>query len=175
MDTPVAVTVLEGVAVVSVNWANLCLNNLNIVKEELPRDFLLTRPFSNQDKLDVTDSLMEVKDSPIKSNSVFDDISFHGFSEQLVQDVVANCHHPFIVNDILELCPTFSIVHALKVLELIQEPFLNIPNFDEFLDIMRFEEWCASVDLSHLLRGITLLGDSPESTYGEDEEIVEVL
>ena len=34
----------------------------------------------------------------------------------------------------------FSIVHALKVLELIQELFLDIPNFDELLDIMRFEE-----------------------------------
>lgn len=110
------------------------------MKEELPRDFLLTRPFCNQDKLDLTDSLMEVKDSPIKSNSVFDDISCHGFSQQLVQDVVANCHHLFTVNDILELCPIFSIVHALKVLEVIQEQFLNIPNFDEFLDIIRFEE-----------------------------------
>lgn len=145
------------------------------MKEELPRDFLLTRPFCNQDKLDLTDSLMEVKDSPIKSNSVFDDISCHGFSQQLVQDVVANCHHLFTVNDILELCPIFSIVHALKVLELIQELFLNIPNFDEFLDIIRFEEWSASDDLSHLLRGVTLLGDSQESTDGEDEEIVEVL
>lgn len=118
---------------------------------------------------------MEVKDSPIKSNSVFDDISCHGFSQQLVQDVVANCHHLFTVNDILELCPIFSIVHALKVLELIQELFLNIPNFDEFLDIIRFEEWSASDDLSHLLRGVTLLGDSQESTDGEDEEIMEVL
>lgn len=118
---------------------------------------------------------MEVKGSPIKCNSVFDDIPCHGFSEQLVQDVVANCHHLFTVNDILELCPIFSIVHAPKVLELIQEPYLNIPNFDEFLDIMRFEEWSASDDLSHLLRGVTLLGDSPESTDGEDEEIVEVL
>lgn len=118
---------------------------------------------------------MEGKDSPIKSNSVFDDISCHGFSQQLVQDVVANCHHLLTVNDILELCPIFSIVHALKVLELIQELFLNIPNFDEFLDIIRFEEWSESHDLSHLLRGVTLLGDSQESTDGEDEEIMEVL
>ena len=108
------------------------------------KGFCSTRPFSNQDKLDLTDSLMEVKDSPVKCNSVFDDISCHGFSEQLVQDVIANCHHDFhlfTVNDILELCPIyFSIVHAPKVLELIQELFLNIPNFDEFLYIMRFEE-----------------------------------
>ena len=59
-------------------------------------------------------------------------------------------------------------------MELIQELFLDIPNFDEFLDIMRFEECSASDDLSHLLRDVTLLGDSPESTDGEDEEVVEV-
>lgn len=104
------------------------------------RDFLLSRPVSNQDKLDLKDSLMEVKDSLIKSNSVI----CHGFSEQFVQDVVANCHCLFTVKDI------FSIVHALKVLEVIQELFLDIPNFDEFLDIMRFEECAASDDLSHL-------------------------
>lgn len=40
---------------------------------------------------------------------------------------------------------------------------------------MRFEECSASNDLSHLLRDVTLLGDSPESTDGEDEEVVEVL
>ena len=56
------------------------------------RDFPLTRPVSNQDKLDLIHSLMEVKDSLIKSNSVFDDISCHGFSDQLVQVVVTNCH-----------------------------------------------------------------------------------
>lgn len=69
---------------------------------------------------------MKVKDSLINSNSVFDDISCHGFSDQLVQDVVANCRRLFTVDDILELCPIFAIVHALKVLELIQKLFLDI-------------------------------------------------
>ena len=40
---------------------------------------------------------------------------------------------------------------------------------------MRFEECSAYDDLSHLLRDVTLLGDSRESTDGEDEEVVEVL
>ena len=83
-----------------------------------------------------------------------------------------DCHRLFTVNDILELCPISSLVHALKVLELIQELFLDIPNFDEFLDILRFEECSASDDLSHLLRDVTLLSDSPESTDGENEEVV---
>ena len=60
---------------------------------------------------------------------MFDDILCHRFSNQLVEDV-ANCHVLFTVNSIMELCPTFSIVHALKVLEILQEVFLDIPNFD---------------------------------------------
>ena len=55
------------------------------------RVFLLTRPVSNQDKLDLTDSLMEVEDSLIKSNSVFDDISCHGFSDQFIAEL-AHAH-----------------------------------------------------------------------------------
>ena len=47
------------------------------------RNFPLTRSVSNQDKLDLTDSLMEVKDSLNKSNSVFDDISCHGLSSPI--------------------------------------------------------------------------------------------
>ena len=35
------------------------------------RDFLLTRPVSNQDKLDLTDSLMEVKESLIQCLMTF--------------------------------------------------------------------------------------------------------
>lgn len=40
---------------------------------------------------------------------------------------------------------------------------------------MKFEECYASDDLSQLLRDVTLLGDSPESTDGKDKEVVEVL
>lgn len=72
------------------------------------------RPVSNQDKLDLTDSLMEVKDSLIESNSVFDDISCHGFSDQLVQDLVTNCHRLFTVDDILELQGVQQHGHSKK-------------------------------------------------------------
>ena len=144
-------------------------------EQESTREFLLTRPVSNQDKLDLTDSLMEVKDTLVKTHSVFDDISCHGFSNQLVQDVVANCHGLFTVNDIMELCPIFSIVHALKVLEILQEVFLDIPNFDEFMDVIRLDELddsSNSHDLLHLLRDVTLLGDYQESEDDDDDDLM---
>lgn len=40
---------------------------------------------------------------------------------------------------------------------------------------MRFEECFIFDDLLYLLRDVILLGDSLESTDGEDEEVVEVL
>ena len=144
-------------------------------EQESTREFLLTRPVSNQDKLDLTDSLMKVKDTLVKTHSVFDDISCHGFSNQLVQDVVANCHGLFTVNDIMELCPIFSIVHALKVLEILQEVFLDIPNFDEFMDVIRLDELddsSNSHDLLHLLRDVTLLGDYQESEDDDDDDLM---
>ena len=107
--------------------------------EDSVKEFLSTRPVSNQDKVDLMDSLLEVQNSLVNKHAVFDGVSCHGFSDQLVQDVVANCYYLFTISDILELCPVFSIAHCLKVLEIIQEIFLDIPNFDAFMDIIRLD------------------------------------
>lgn len=140
--------------------------------QEAAREFVLSRPASNQDKLDLMDALNEVKDSLVKRHSVFDGISCHGFSDQLVQDVVANCHRLFTVSDMLELCPVFSLNHAIKVLEILQELFLDIPNFDEFMDVIRLEDSIKCHNLESLLRDVTL----DDSTESEDEEdFLEVL
>lgn len=110
--------------------AYLCLKSLRQPQannEDSVKEFLLTRPVSNQDKIDLMDSLLEVQKSLVTKHAVFDGVSCHGFSGQLVQDVVANCNYHFTISDILELCPVFSICHCLKVLEIIQEIFLDIP------------------------------------------------
>ena len=140
--------------------------------EDSVKEFLLTRPVSNQDKVDLMDSLLEVQNSLVNKHAVFDGVSCHGFSDQLVQDVVANCYYLFTISDILELCPVFSIAHCLKVLEIIQEIFLDIPNFDAFMDIIRLDNTNRE-NLDRLLWDETLLGDSTGSE--DDEEFVEVL
>ena len=66
----------------------------------------------------------------------------------------------------------FSISHALKVLEIIQELFLDIPNFDEFMDVIRLEVSPRCQNLQILLRDVTL-DDSVESE--DEEEFMEVL
>ena len=47
----------------------------------------------------------------------------HGFSTQLIVDVVKNCHGIFTIEDILTNFPVFSVGNAIRVLEVIQELF----------------------------------------------------
>lgn len=139
------------------------------------RELLLTRPVWKEDNVDLTDSLIEVKDSFVKCHSMFDSTSCHGFSDQLVHDVVLNCHQLFTVNDVLGKCPVFSVAHALKILEIIEELFLDIPNFDEFMDIIRLEESSSSQKLSDVLRNATVFDDSTESEDDAGEDSIAVL
>lgn len=106
---------------------------------------------------------------------MFDSTSCHGFSDQLVHDVVLNCHQLFTVNDVLGKCPFFSVAHALKILEIIEELFLDIPNFDEFMDIIRLEESSSSQKLSDVLRNATVFDDSTESEDDAGEDSIAVL
>ena len=79
----------------------------------------LSRPVSNEDKLDLTEALNEVRNSMAAKPAVFDQISRHGFSKHLIEDVVTHCHRIFTIGDILETCPVFSLAHALKILDII--------------------------------------------------------
>ena len=128
---------------------------------------------SNQDKIDLTDSLKEVQDSLIRRQALFDGVSCHGFSDQLVQDVVANCHQLFTLIDILELCPVFSIHHALRVLEIIQEVFLDIPSFDNIMDVIRLDDSSHCDNLESLLKDASFVAE--ESPSEEEDDFVEVL
>ena len=53
------------------------------------------------------------------------------FSPELIDDIVSNCHKLFSIQDIVESSlPVYSIAHSLKILEIIQEIFEDIPNLD---------------------------------------------
>lgn len=67
-----------------------------------------------------------------------DDIASHGFSRQLINDVVANCQFIFGIDDIVGIYPVYSISNALRILELIHEMFGDIPHLDETLELINF-------------------------------------
>ena len=58
--------------------------------------------------------------------SAFGSTSSHGFSKELISDVVANCHNLFSVEDILTNVPVFSRKHAIAILGILNEVFDDI-------------------------------------------------
>lgn len=88
------------------------------------------RSVTSDDKHDVKVALMEMLS---QSNEVcsIDSTSTHGFSPQLVADISNNCATIFSVKDTIENFPVFSLKDAIKILEVIQEIFLDVPNFEE--------------------------------------------
>ena len=60
-----------------------------------------------------------------------DSTSTHGFLPQLVDDISETCDTIFTVKDKTENFPIFSLKDALTIVEVIQEIFLDVPNFEE--------------------------------------------
>ena len=63
-------------------------------------------------------------------------VSSNVFSTQLLEDVLRNCKNIFTVEDLLTGYPVFLTSNALKVLEVIQALFMDIPNFKESLALI---------------------------------------
>ena len=87
---------------------------------------------------------------------------FNGFSTQLINEVVCNCSILFALNDSKEKCCVYSVSHSLKILDVLQEIFLDIPNFDETMDMLNLvtsasishvelQNVCKSMDLTQVL------------------------
>lgn len=67
---------------------------------------------------------------------MLDESSSHGFSTQLIDDIIRNCESIFTLEDFVTGYPVFPISNVLKVLEVIQEVFMDIPNFKESLALV---------------------------------------
>ena len=65
-----------------------------------------------------------------------DKSSGHGFSMELIEDITSNCETIFTVQDVISNFPVFSISNSLRILEVIQEVFMDIPNLEETLSFM---------------------------------------
>lgn len=79
-------------------------------------------------------ALYEIKLNMTSSTLVGD--ATHGFSTQLIEDVVSNCSVLFTVGDVQHTCPVFSLSHAIMILEIIQDILNDIPNFDKSMNMI---------------------------------------
>ena len=91
------------------------------------------RPVSYQDRKALKEALIEALDEMRSKGLALDESSCHGFSRHLIEDVVRDFEKIFTCVDLLSDYPAFSMTNALKILEVIQEVFTDIPNCEESL------------------------------------------
>ena len=92
----------------------------------------IRRPVTEDNKAVLYFALLELRDSQSMPESLtFDKTLSHGFSVELIQDLVERCSEIFTVEDILCSFPVFAVVHAMRILEVFHEIFDDIPNNDD--------------------------------------------
>ena len=83
------------------------------------------------------EALIEEKSSlDAGKQSVFDVVTTHGFSEQLIKSITENCQHIFTIDYLMENFPIFNFQHAVTILEYIREVFEDVPAITELVSIV---------------------------------------
>ena len=90
-------------------------------KDSQESSAIRTRDVSNMDRQDLCEGLQEVAMHLNKLGLSVDHTSSHGFSEELISDIVSKCSSIFTIDDILSTFPVFSVGNALQILEILQE------------------------------------------------------
>lgn len=84
-----------------------------------------TREVTSGDRRDLDSALKEVVTSIRMQGLSIDNTSSHGFSEQLINNVVSKCSDIFTIEDVLSNFPVFLVGAALHILEILQEIFFR--------------------------------------------------
>ena len=95
----------------------------------------LTRKLNAVDKEDLRLALNELRDKYSSGIvSLFHEETCHGFSQSLINDIVSHAEHIFCGKYLTENLAIYSTIHAIDVLEIIQELFGDIADFDSEMD-----------------------------------------
>lgn len=101
----------------------------------------ISRPVSEVDKQDLESGLYEVVNLICDTMRLLDlNTTPPDYIKQLVEGIMERAHVIFTVNDIVEYYPVFSIHHALKIIELFNEIFEDIPNLDTMVEVFGLEQ-----------------------------------
>ena len=94
-----------------------------------------TRKLNAVDKEDLRLALNELRDKYSSGIvSLFHEETCHGFSQSLINDIVSHAEHIFCGKYLTENLAIYSTIHAIDVLEIIQELFGDIADFDSEMD-----------------------------------------
>ena len=93
------------------------------------------REVITKERATVKETLCEVLNDMKMGGLSLDESSSHGFSMQLIEDITNNCETIFTVQDFTVNFPVFSVSNSLRILEVIQEVFM-----DSFLNLYLVHE-----------------------------------
>ena len=102
--------------------------HFNLVPDDIENSCNLYRSVSEEDKCILHDALKEQQMNISSYNAIIalGSVSSHGFSEQVIKDVVENCNKIFSVEDVITYSPIFSRNQAMEVLSIFSEVFNDI-------------------------------------------------
>ena len=95
----------------------------------------MTRPISLKDREDLRDALNEVMEMIVPTLNLFSKNISHGYANDIMEALEKNAHSIFTVLDVTECTPLFSVQHALKILEVFNEVFEDIPNLEIMVEL----------------------------------------
>ena len=98
-----------------------------------------TRNVTAKDQQDIRSAVEEVFEEMKLQSLAIDESASHAFSTQLIDDVVKNCDGIFTIEGVLTNYPVFSVGSAIRILEVIQELFLDIPSLEDTLTLFHLE------------------------------------
>lgn len=119
-----------------------------LVVEDNAFTFENRREVTQEDRETLKEALCEVLQDMKDQGLAMDESSSHGFSMQLIEDVCKKCETVFTIQDLLARFPVYSSSNALRVLEVIQEVFMDIPNFEESLALFNLHVPTAQSDVN---------------------------
>lgn len=127
------------------------------------------RDLNEVDKNDLRLSLLELKERYSSGLvSFFHEETCHGFSDKLINDIVDHANHVFSGKYLIDNLAMYSSIHAIDVLEVFQELFGDIPQFDQEMDELHLLRKQLTDMESYLLSSSV----SVDSSFGETEELV---
>ena len=96
-----------------------------------------SRTLTDVDKNDLRLALVELKfQLSVKSGSFFDPTSSHGFTEQLVDDIVKDASNIFSFEYLQDHFSMYSTQYVADALEVFQELFEDIPDFEQQMEVL---------------------------------------
>lgn len=134
-----------------------------------------TRTLTPEDKNDLKLALLELQSRFSGSDhaTFLDPTASHGFTEQLVNDIVKNAASIFTFDHLQHKFSIYSTQHIMDVLEVFQELFEDIPDYDQQMEVLdllksevaRAEIYLQAMELEACLQSVDFFSDDSDTEF----------